>query len=93
MDNEEENTTTSIHYEKDKYLASYLLTCKKLQFLGTEVTNNIVYFKFAPYQTAKDLVNLYYSRTATPVQPKDILDNLERFRFEVFSIKKGNDHE
>jgi len=78
------------HYEtKDKQLAPFLLTQKKVDFIGTRKTDGdpTVYFIFKPYKECAHLVNLFYGNKAEPVQPKVLLEAVETFRDLIFGGK------
>ncbi|MEK7525876.1 MAG: hypothetical protein AAB546_00155 [Patescibacteria group bacterium] len=84
-----ENTNNNgFHYEKDKNLAPYLLTCPDILYHGTEREGDTVYFKFTPIELVDKAIDSYYSRTANLIQPKDFCDNIERFKNEIFQVMK-----
>lgn len=81
------SSETDVHFERDKHLIPYLLSLRDISFLGTEITSSFVYFKFAPADKVDLAINSYYARQAPLVQPKDLLDNVERFRNELLLAK------
>ena len=88
-DGEYINSSVQVHFEKDKQLVPYFFTCKNLEYLGSVADGEIVYFKFAPKEKVAEAIERYYSRTAEPAQPKDLLDNVERFKTEIFRHRDG----
>lgn len=86
------NTDTNIHvhYENDKCLVPFLMTCENINFLGSERRGEIVFFKFAPDEFVKEAIEKFYKRTAIPLQPKDLMDSVERFKKEVYRLKNNN---
>ena len=83
------NNNDQIHFEREKSLCSYLLICKDISFLGTEVKGNLVFFKFSPINKVQEAIDKFYKKEAEPVQPKDLTDSFERFKTEVFRLKGG----
>lgn len=78
---------------KDKHICPYLLLQSDINFVGTKTLGNIVYFQFTPAERCKELVNLFLSKKAEPVQPKELLDAVETFRDRVFEMKEKNKYE
>ena len=77
------------NYEsKDKKICPFLLIQPEIKFLGTRISDSIVYFQFAPVNKCQLLVNAFVSRSAPLVQPKDLLDAVETFRDRVFEMKE-----
>ena len=80
----EHDNKSLIHFEKDKYLVPFLLIYPNIVFVGKEVVGTSVFFKFSPIDKVQEAINAYFNRNAPSVQPKDLLDSVERFRNEVF---------
>lgn len=76
------------HLEKDKRLVPFLLTSHDINYHGTRLIGQTVFFIFSPVSEVKKVVNQFYSRESYLVPAKDLLDNVERFRNEI--IKKKN---
>jgi len=89
MDNANNNKLASanLHFEKDKQLAPYLLICEGVDFLGVEHRSNIVFFKFSPNEKVQIAIKQFYDQEAVPVQPKVLLDAVERFKTEIYRAK------
>lgn len=83
------SSQSDVRLERDKYLIPYLLSLQNISFLGTVTMDGCVYFKFSPTIEVDNAINSYYSRRASLIQPKDLLDNVERFRNELFLAKGG----
>lgn len=79
-----------IYESRDKQICPFLLIQKKITFLGTTISNSIVYFQFSPKNKCEELVNQYSSGKASLVQPKDLLDAVETYRDRVFEMKNRN---
>lgn len=77
--------------EKDKNIAAFLLLCKKIKFLGTEADFNTLYFIFTPIAEASRLVELYISKQAKPVQPKDLAEANETILDLIWRWRKSRD--
>lgn len=75
---------------KDKHITPFLLTQNSVKFEGTRISDLIVYFKFSPINKCQELVNRFVSKTADPVQPKDLLDAVETYRDRIFEMKDKN---
>lgn len=80
----------NIFETKDKHITPFLFTQDTVKFEGTRISNGIVYFKFSSAVECQNLVNRFISKTANPVQPKDLLEAVETFRDRVFEMKDGN---
>lgn len=78
-----------VYESKDKQICPYLLIQSDVKFLGTRVTDGIVYFQFVPQNRCLELINAFYTRKAPPCQPKDLLDAFESFKQLVFEAKGG----
>lgn len=81
------NQSQDIHFEKDKRLIPFLLSQSELNFIGTELVNGVVFFKFYPFVSAEKAINNFYNRTAPLVHPIDILESVERFKNELLKAK------
>lgn len=77
----------SVYESKDRQLVPYLLILPEINFTGTRKEGQIIYFQFSPLNKCQELVNLFSSRKAPLVQPKDLLDAVETFRNRVFEMK------
>jgi len=84
-----DSLNSKVHFERSKDLVSYLLICKDISFLGTEVKGSLVFFKFSPNDKVQEEIDKFYRKEANPVQPKDLTDAFERFKTEVFRLKGG----
>ncbi len=73
---------------KDKQLTPYLFTRRDIQYHGTRLYGDSIYFLFSPKNKAQDLANLFVSRKTDPVQPKDLLEAVETYRDVVFEMKE-----
>lgn len=76
-----------IYESKDKQIVPFLLIQSGIQFLGTRISNSVVYFQFSPTERCQQIVNQFISHSAPPVQAKDLLDAVETFRDRVFEMK------
>jgi len=83
------NIADSVHYEKDKSLVPFLMVCEGIDFLGVEARGEIVFFKFSPNSLVNKAIEQFYRRIAPLVQPKDLLDAVERFKKEVYRTKEN----
>lgn len=83
----------NIYKTKDKQIAPFLLTQSEVSFLGTSEEGYSLYFQFSPEDKCTKLVNAFISKTAPPVQPKDLLDAIETYRDRVFEMKDKNKYE
>jgi len=72
---------------KCKQVVPFLLIMPEVNFVGTRKEGAIIYFQFSPFDKCQELVNLFSSRKAPLVQPKDLLDAVETFRDRVFELK------
>ncbi len=73
---------------KDKQLTPYLLTRFDLQFHGTLIIGESIYFLFSPKDKAQQLANLFLTRKADPVEPKTLLEAVESYRDVIFEMKE-----
>lgn len=78
------NTNINVHFEKDKALVPFLMTCTGVDYLGIERRGDVVFFKFSPNDLVNKEIDRFYKRTADSVQPKDLLDAVQRFKTEIF---------
>lgn len=83
----------TLYESKDKQLVPFLLILPEVNFVGTRKEGSIVYFQFSPLNKCQELVNLFSSRKAPLVQPKDLLDAVETFRDRVFEMKEKEKNE
>lgn len=81
-------TMNNIYESKDKQKCPFLLIQPGINFLGTRISNSIVYFQFSPLNKCQQLVNKFISKSAPPVQPKELLDAVETFRDIIFEMKE-----
>lgn len=81
-----------LYESKDKQVVPFLLIQPDIAFVGTRKEGLIVYFQFTPLDECQELVNLFSSRKAPLVQPKDLLDAVETFRDRVFEMKEKEDY-
>ena len=77
----------NLYESRDRQIVPFLLTCTEVNFSGTRIDGQVVYFQFSPYIDCEKLVNNFISRKANLVQPKDLLDAVEAFRDRVFEMK------
>lgn len=80
---------------KDKQLTPYLFTQRDIQYHGTRLYGDSIYFLFSPKSKAQDLANLFLTRKADPVHPKELLEAVETYRDVIFEMKekrKGYDY-
>lgn len=77
---------------KDKQVCPFLLIQSEISYLGTRISNSIVYFQFSPADKCRQLVNRFISKNAPLVQAKDLLDAVETFKDIVFEMRgKANE--
>lgn len=76
-----------IFESRDKQICPFLLIQPEITFLGTKITNSIIYFQFSPFDKCEQLVNQFSSKSAPLVQAKDLLDAVETYRDRVFEMK------
>jgi len=75
------SSNTNIHFEKDRKIATFLLTQDEVKYLGFEKRGSTVYLKFSPREKATVLVDDFYTkRVKSPPQPKELLDKEDDFR-------------
>jgi len=77
-----------VYETKDKQISPFLLTQPEIKFLGTKASGSILFFQFSPLEKCQELVNLFMSRQAPPVDPKILLDAVETFRDRIFEMKE-----
>lgn len=70
---------------KNLSIASYLYA-SGIQFSGASNINGEFFFKFSPKDKAENLVQLYFSGTAT-VNPRDLFARLHDLRDLIFNQK------
>lgn len=75
---------------KDKQLTPYFFTNASIHFEGTRMIGESIYFLFSPKAKALELFNLFVTRRAEPVQPKDLLEAVETYRDFIFQMKEKN---
>ena len=83
----------ALYESKDKQVVPFLLIQPDVNFTGTRKEGSIIYFQFSSLDRCQELVNLFSSRKAPLVQPKDLLDAVETFRDRVFEMKEKNNYE
>lgn len=83
----------NIFESKDKKVVPYLLVQPEINFIGVRKDGWLIYFQFSPQDKCQELVNLFSSRKAPLVQPKDLLDAVETFRDRIFEMKEKNKYE
>lgn len=79
----------NFYESKDKQVVPFLFLQKEVAYKGSFVRNNEIIFLFSPLDRSNDLVNLFLTRKAPLVQPKDLLDATETYKNIVFEFKKG----
>jgi len=78
----------NLYETRDKQIVPFLLIQPGISFVGTRKDGSIIYFQFESRDKCNQLVNLFLSKKASPVQPKDLLDAVETFRDRVFEMKE-----
>lgn len=73
---------------KDKQITPFLLTRKDLQFHGTKLVGNTIFFLFTPSQKAQELANKFITHQSDPVDPKTLLEAVETYRDFIFEMKE-----
>ncbi len=78
---------------KDKQLTPYLLTRSDIQFHGTLIIGNNIYFLFSPKDRVQELANQFLTRKADPVEPKTLLEAVESYRDVIFEMKEKRNND
>lgn len=79
------------HKERDKNLASYLLTQTDLTYNGTETDERgIVYFIFSPADLAEKHISAYFAKSCPAIQPKILFDSQKEVLDAIHSAKRGS---
>jgi hypothetical protein len=81
-----------VHIENDKTLAPYLLAASfsgLISYIGNYSEGNILYLKFQPKNKALILIDQLNTKTAPPIQPKDIFQAIEFFWKQVSQLRNG----
>lgn len=74
----------------DKNLAAFLLLQTDIKFIGSEMdVSGICYFSFSPKAKATELESAFLSKSANPVQPKDLFDALKSIMDIIFKEKRN----
>lgn len=73
---------------KDKQITPYLFTQPEIQYHGVRTYGQSIYFLFSPKEKAQELANLFLSRKANPVEPKNLLEAVETYRDVIFEMKE-----
>ena len=77
--------------EKDKGIATYLMTRKDVRFEGTEAVGDLLYFKFSPFDLAQKYADQYQALKAEPVQPKAFADAALIIKNMIWKWRNGKD--
>ena len=74
----------------DKNLSAFLLLQPDLKFVGSEMNaKGVVFFVFSPQDKAEDFSTAFYSKSASPLQAKDLLDSLKSITDIIFKEKRN----
>lgn len=80
----------------DKLEAPYLLAASfkgLVDFIGAEVNNRVLFWKFSPADKARELVGQLYTRTEPHIPAYTLFNAIETFWKQISEIKsmKGGD--
>ena len=82
-----ENNMNNTFETKDKYIAPFLFTQPDITFIGNRTVEHRVIFQFIPLDRCMYLTNLFMTKKAPLVQPKDLLEAVETYKDIVFEMK------
>ncbi len=71
---------------RDLYLASFLLSSRKVSLSGTDKKGKEIYFLFSPRELAEELNILYWADKAPSIQPRQLFQSLRSLKDLLFSI-------
>lgn len=80
------------HIENNKNYCPYLLAAsfsKFINFNGSLIKENTLYWKFSPEKKAIDLISLFQTRTEPHIPARDLFEAIEIFWKQVDQMKKG----
>ncbi len=80
------------YIENDKILCPFLLASSfngHLQFLGSEIENGILYWKFSPKGTAKLLIRQFRVKSEPKLPAQDIFQAISTWWQEIEELRKG----
>jgi hypothetical protein len=77
----------NVYESKDRQVVPFLFVQKCVVYKGSFVRNGEMIFLFSPFDESSNLVNLFLTRKAPLVQPKDLLDAVETYKNIVFGMK------
>lgn len=83
--------TSEEYTTKNLNLAAYLYA-SGIQFSGASKVNEQLIFKFSPKQKAQELVDLFFSGTAT-INPRELFARLHDLKGLIFDQGKTMDRE
>lgn len=80
----EDNT----HYEKDKRLVPYLLSCQPIvTFNGIKNENGVIYFGFTPSSTVLELISQFFTDKTPEIPLKRLFEAMDEFRTILYREK------
>lgn len=78
----------NIHYEKDKRLVPYLLSCHPLvTFSRVKNENGVIYFGFVPSSKAIGLISQFFTNNTPSISPKKLFEAIDEFRTILYREK------
>lgn len=79
------------YLEQDKPTVAYLFTRKDLTFIGTQAQGDVLYFIFSPKNLASNYAQLFLTKRAELIQPKDFADAQRTIVDIIWKWRKSRD--
>ncbi|MCL4390398.1 MAG: hypothetical protein M1484_03040 [Patescibacteria group bacterium] len=79
----------NFYESKDWQICPFLLVQANITFLGTRVSEGVVFFQFSPQNRCVELVNDFLTRKAPLCQPIDLLNAVENYKRIIHDAKNG----
>ena len=76
-----------IYESRDKHIVPYLLTQSEVKLIDKKTIGVVVYFQFTPFDKCEILVHNFLTRNAQQMQPKDLFDAMDRYKYMLYETK------
>lgn len=92
MENQEIQDSQGFILNNDKLESPYLMAASfngLIDFVGAEVNNGVLFWKFSPANKARELVGQLYTRTEPHIPAYTLFNAIETFWKQITEIKNG----